>query len=150
MPTIRGLLHRLGVWLRGERYAREQRDEVAFHLEMERMHQEHAGQPAGDAGFAARRRFGNETYYREESRRAAGFTPLDRLGQDLRYALRGMRRAPGVSITVIVTFALGVGANAAIFSFLDRVLLRPPSGLADPARTHRVYATMPGRGPTAG
>lgn len=150
MPTVRGLLHRLGVWLRGERYALEQRDEVAFHLEMERMHQEHEGQRAGDARFAARRRFGNETYYREESRRVAGFAPLDRLGQDLRYALRGMRRAPGVAITVVVTFALGVGANAAIFSFLDRVLLQPPSGLADATRTHRVYATMPGRGPTAG
>lgn len=146
MPTMRGALHRLRVWLRAERYAEEQREEVEFHLALERMHQQQAGAEAPDAVYAARRRFGNAGYYREESRRAAGLASIDRLTQDLRYTWRGLRRAPGVAIAVILTFALGVGANAAIFSFLDRVLFRPPAGLADPARTHRLYVPIPGRG----
>ncbi|HSA57500.1 MAG TPA: ADOP family duplicated permease [Gemmatimonadaceae bacterium] len=146
MPTLRGLLHRLYVWIRGERYAEEQREEVEFHLALERMHLQHGGAGPSDAAHSARRRFGNVSFYREASRRAAGLAPLDRLTQDMRYAWRGVCRDPGVAITVVVTFALGVGANAAVFSFLDRVLFRPPAGLADPARTHRLYVPLPGRG----
>ena len=59
--------------------------------------------------------------------------------QDIQYALRGLRRNPGFTITVALTFALGVGANAAVFSLIEPLMLRTPPGLVEPGRLHRVY-----------
>ena len=59
--------------------------------------------------------------------------------QDIQYALRGLRRNPGFTVTVALTFALGVGANAAVFSLIEPLMLRTPPGLIDPGRLHRVY-----------
>jgi hypothetical protein len=59
--------------------------------------------------------------------------------QDLEYAVRGLTRNPGFTITVALTFALGVGANAAVFSLIEPLMLRTPAGLVEPARLHRVY-----------
>jgi predicted permease len=64
---------------------------------------------------------------------------LDRLQEDVRYALRGLRRAPGFTAAVVVTLGLGLGANAAMFDVLDRLMLRPAPYLRDPARVDRVY-----------
>jgi len=62
------------------------------------------------------------------------------LGNDLRYALRRLRLAPGVAATIVLTLALGVGANAAVFSLADRLFLQPPPGIADPQSLRRIYA----------
>lgn len=70
----------------------------------------------------------------------------DVLSRDLRYALRGLRARPGFAAAVILTLALGIGANAAIFSVVDRLLFRPPPMLKDPALTHRVYISSTYRG----
>lgn len=64
---------------------------------------------------------------------------LDTFRQDVRYAIRGLRRQPGFTAAVVITLALGIGANAAMFGVTDRLLFRPPAMLTDAARVHRVY-----------
>ncbi|HMC55834.1 MAG TPA: ABC transporter permease [Gemmatimonadaceae bacterium] len=64
---------------------------------------------------------------------------VESLWQDLRYAVRGLRAKPGFAVAVVVTLALGIGANAAMFGIVDRLLFRPPSFLKAPDRVHRVY-----------
>ena len=71
---------------------------------------------------------------------------LERRAQDIRYAIRGLRNHPAFSITVILTLALGIGANAAMFSIVDRLLFRAPPLMHDPARVHRVYLATTWRG----
>ena len=64
---------------------------------------------------------------------------LEALWQDIRYAARGLRQKPGFAVAVIVTLALGIGANAAMFGVTDRLLFRPPALMKDPDRVNRVY-----------
>ena len=71
---------------------------------------------------------------------------LDYFRQDLRYAMRGMRRAPGFAATVILTLGLGIGANVAMFDVVDRLMFRPLAYLRDPAAVHRLYWQTDQRG----
>ncbi len=71
---------------------------------------------------------------------------FERIRQDLRYALRGLRRSPGFAATVIATLGLGIGANAAMFGVVDRLMFRSPPYLRDPGSVHRVYLQTTARG----
>ena len=66
--------------------------------------------------------------------------------QDLRYAIRGLRAKKGFTLAVVITLGFGIGANATIFSIVDRLLFRPPPMLRDAATTHRMYLTTAFRG----
>src|SRR5437016_4812722 len=67
------------------------------------------------------------------------FPGFDHARQDLRYALRTLRRSPGFTVTVMLTLGLGIGANAAMFGVIDRLMYRPFPYMRDPASVDRVY-----------
>jgi hypothetical protein len=100
------------------------RDEIETHLEMATNENIARGMPPDEARHAALRSFGGVTRTREVFRDAAGWPVLDALWQDLSYALRSCRRAPGLAFIAIVTLGLAIGANTAIFSLLNALVLR--------------------------
>jgi predicted permease len=99
-------------------------EEIATHIELRRRALIAEGMDPRDAGQEARRVFGNVTAIREETRSMWGFPSLDTIAQDVRYALRQMRRSPAFSVTAILSLAVGIGASAAVFGLADTVFFR--------------------------
>src|ERR1700677_4813293 len=117
-------------------------EEIQFHLSEEADERAAAGVTAEQAQLAARRDFGNALLVRERAREVRVWGSAERLIQDVRYALRTMRRQPGFSTVAVATLALGIGATTAIFSVVNSVLLRPlPFPGAD--RIVALFATSP-------
>jgi len=127
---MRELFRRIGYLLNRSRLERELEREMAFHREM-------AARNGGE-------RFGNTLRLREEAHDAWGWTWLDRLAQDLRYAARTLRRAPGFTIAAVATLAIGIGVNITAFGFLNLVVLKPLP-VRDPGTLLRFERRAPDR-----
>jgi putative ABC transport system permease protein len=104
---------------------RELEAELRAHLRASEIDRLERGQPAEEARQAAVREFGNRTIIAETTRDMWGWGPFERLGKDLRYSARALRRSPGFAATAIGTLALGIGATTAFFSAIEATLLRP-------------------------
>src|ERR1051326_2541631 len=120
------------IWKRRRKEA-ELEEELRFHLEVEASARVEAGVSAEAARTAARREIGNLGMVREEVRAAWGWTWLEQAAQDVRYGLRTMAANRGFSALAVLSLALGIGANTAIFSFMDSILVRSLP-VADPDR----------------
>ena len=128
-------------------------DELDFHLAMRAEEFQHGGMSREDAERATRERFGDVTGVHMEVERMTvkryarqlRVQWIDALQQDLRLAVRSLSAKPGYAIALTLTLALGIGANLAIFTVVNSVLLRPLP-LAEPERLVRVYSDLPGAG----
>lgn len=118
------LLLRLRALLFPRRAERDLHDEIAFHLEMAQRKHEARGASPGAAARAARKTFGSVALVKDQARDQRGTGALERCAQDLRYALRGFRRAPTFTATVVGTIALGLGLNTAVFTIFNAYVLK--------------------------
>jgi predicted permease len=122
---MRALWRRLRLLFQREKLERDLEEEMRVHLEMQAEENRADGMDAAEARYAAQRRFGNPTLLHETSREMWGWVWLEALSQDIRFAVRTARRAPLFTSLAILTLALGIGLNSAIFSLMYDVTMEP-------------------------
>ncbi len=119
------LLRRLSFYLQRDEFERDLEEEMHFHREMKREENLASGMTLDEARRAAEREFGRTSRLMEESRETWSFALLDSLAQDVRLGLRALRMRPGFTVVGLLSLALGIGANTAVFTLLNEAFLRP-------------------------
>src|SRR5260370_213983 len=122
---MKTLFERLLHLLRWSRHGADLREEIETHRSLRQDALERDGLGADDAAQASRRPIGNIAVAIEDSREVWAMRALDHTRQDVRDAVRGLRKSPGFAFVTIATQALGIGANTALFSIFNSLIMRP-------------------------
>ncbi|HEY7058132.1 MAG TPA: hypothetical protein VH458_16465, partial [Vicinamibacterales bacterium] len=133
---------RLRALWRRSRMAQDLDDEMRLHVTLRQERLEQASPASTDPVTAARRRFGDPLRLREDAMDVWGWRWLEQLGQDVRFGVRTLTRQPAFALAAVGTLALGIGANAAVFSVVSGVVLRPLP-FAEPDRLVQITGTSP-------
>jgi macrolide transport system ATP-binding/permease protein len=129
---VTSLFRKVQWWLQRRHREEQLREELQFHLTEEADERQARGLSADEATWAARRDLGNATLVREDARTLWSWVLLEQLAQDVKYGLRGMFKNRMFTALAALSLALGIGANTAIYSFMDAILVRPLP-VTDPA-----------------
>jgi predicted permease len=143
MSKVGELWRRVRILIRRDRFARELDEEMRLHRESKERELAADGLSEEEARFAANRTFGNSMRLQERGRETWGWERLESFGRDVRIALRTLRKSVGFSVVAVVTLALGIGANTAIFGLVNATLLQPLP-FPEPEQLVRVYSTRGG------